>query len=149
MLSLPHKDRICLAAYSGGGVLLAPAMRDKPSYIRCFVGFYAYLDVQQSGNFFSQTESPETLKKFSPINYLPNDPEKIAPIFLARAGRDQIATMNDSIDRFIGEALAKNAPLTMMNHPNGVHGFDNQTDDDRSREIIQSAIAFMKRHLNK
>jgi acetyl esterase/lipase len=141
------KDRICLAAYSGGGVLLAPAIRDKPDYVRCLVSFYAYMDISQSGNFFAASESAETLRKFSPISYLANGSDKIAPIFIARAGLDQIPTMNDSIDRFIGEALAKNVALTFANHPNGVHGFDNQTDDERSREIIQSAIAFMKLHL--
>ena len=36
----------------------------------------------------------------------------------------------------------------IANHPTGVHGFDNQNEDDRSRELIQSAIAFMKSHLN-
>ncbi len=143
------KDRICLAAYSGGGVLLAPAIRDKPAYVRCLVSFYAFMDVQQSGNFFAASESAETLRKFSPINYLATDTEKIAPLFIARAGRDQIPTMNDSIDRFIRAALAKNVALTFANHPQGVHGFDNQTDDERSREIIQSAIAFMKLHLKK
>jgi hypothetical protein len=35
-----------------------------------------------------------------------------------------------------------------MNHPQGVHGFDNQNDDDRSREIVRSAIAFMQVHLS-
>jgi len=35
--------------------------------------------------------------------------------------------MRDSIDRFINEALAKNIALTFANHPQGVHGFDNQT----------------------
>lgn len=141
------KDRICLAAYSGGGVLLAPAIRDKSYYVRCLISFYAYMDVQQSGNFFAASESAETLRKFSPINYLANDADKIAPLFIARAGRDHIPTMNDSIDRFVREALAKNISLTFANHPQGVHGFDNQTDDERSREIIQSAIAFMKIHL--
>ena len=142
------KDRVCLAAYSGGGVLLTPAMRDKPAYVRCLVNFYAYLDISQSGNLFAATESAETRRKFSPINYLANDADKIAPIFIARAGLDAVPTINDSIDRFIREALAKNVALTFANHPNGVHGFDNQTNDERSREIIQSAIAFMKSHMN-
>lgn len=141
------KDRICLAAYSAGGVLLAPAVRDKPEYVRCLVGFYAFMDIRQSGNFFAASESAETLRSFSPLHYLANDAEKTAPLFVARAGLDQIPTMNDSIDRFVREALAKNAALTFVNHPQGVHGFDNQTDDERSREIIQSAIAFMKLHL--
>lgn len=140
------KNRVCLAAYSGGGALLAPAIRDKPTYVRCLVGFYAYLDISQSGNLFTATELAETRRKFSSINYLAKEAEQIAPIFIARAGLDAVPTINDSIDRFIREALAKNAALTFANHPNGVHGFDNQTDDERSREIIQSAIAFMKLH---
>ncbi len=84
------KDRICLAAYSGGGVLLAPAMRDKPEYVRCLVNFYAFMDISQSGNLFAVNESKENLQKFSPVNYLAKDSEKIAPIFIARAGLDQI-----------------------------------------------------------
>jgi len=55
-------------------------------------------------------------------------------MFIARAGRDEVPTMDDSIDRFVNEALAKNIALTVMNHPQGVHGFDNQNDDDRSRD---------------
>jgi acetyl esterase/lipase len=142
------KDRICLAAFSAGGALLAPAMREKPAYIRCLVNFYAYMDVRQSGNLFTAKESKQTLQKFSPVSYLTNETDKIAPVFIARAGRDEVPTMNDSIDRFIREALTNNLALTLANHPTGVHGFDNQNDDARSREIIESAIAFMKLHLN-
>jgi hypothetical protein len=57
--------------------------------------------------------------------------------------------MDDSIDRFVGAALTRNISLSVMNHPAGVHGFDNQNDDDRSREIIEASIAFMKRHLSR
>jgi acetyl esterase/lipase len=141
------KDRICLAVYSAGGALLASAIRDKPEYIRCLVGFYAFMDIRQSGNLYTPNESKESLQKFSPITYLASDSDKIAPIFIARAGRDQVPTMNDSIDRFSREALSKNISLTIVNHSSGVHGFDNQNDDNRSREIIQNAIAFMKLHL--
>lgn len=139
-------NRICLAAYSGGGPMLSPALRDRPAYVRCLVAFYAFLDVQQS-DLHREHETPETVRAFSPITHLGNDAEKIAPIFVARAGLDEIPTMNDSIDRFIREAIAKNAAITVANHPRGVHGFDNQTDDARSREIIRSMIAFMKTHL--
>lgn len=142
------RDRLCLAAYSAAGALLAPAMRDKPEYVRCLVAFYAFMDISQSGNLFAANESKEVLQKFSPINYLAKDADKIVPLFIARAGRDQVPTLADSIDRFTREALAKNIALTITNHPAGVHGFDNQTDDDRSREIIQSALAFMKSRLN-
>lgn len=140
------KDRICLAAYSGGGPMLSIAMRDKPAYVRCLVAFYAFLDIQQS-ELHRTHETPEVVKNFSPITYLANDAGRIAPMFIARAGLDEIPTMNDSIDRFIREAISKNAAIIVANHPQGVHGFDNQTDDDRSREIIRSVLAFIKTHL--
>lgn len=141
------KDRLCLAAFSAGGPLLAPAMRDKPPYIKCLVNFYAYMDVQQAGNLFTANENKDVLKTFSPIVYLAADAWKVAPIFIGRAGADHIATLNDSIDRFVAQALANNVSITVANHPAGVHGFDNQNDDERSREIIRMAIDFMREHL--
>jgi len=139
------KDRICLIAYSAGGAMLSLAMRGDMPYVRCLVGLYAFMDVRQSD--YSKTEKAQTLSAFSPIAYLQKDASKIPPIFIARAGRDQVPTMKDSIDRFVNEALARNIALTFANHPQGVHSFDNQNDDDRSREIIRSAIAFMQSHL--
>lgn len=141
------RERICLVAYSAGGPMLSMAMRDKPAYIRCMVGFYAFMDIQQAGNLFEAHESPQALRNFSPISYLANGADRIAPLFIARAGRDQIPTMDDSIDRFLRDAVSKNVGLTFANHPQGVHSFDSQNDDNRSREIIQSAIAFMKANL--
>jgi acetyl esterase/lipase len=140
------KDRICLAAYSGGGPMLSPAMRDRPAYVRCLVAFYAFLDIQQS-ELHKTHETPEMVRAFSPITYLANDAGKIPPLFIARAGLDDIPAMNNSIDRFIGEAIARNSAVIFANHPQGVHGFDTQTDDDKSREIIRAALAFMKIHL--
>lgn len=140
------KDRLCLAAYSAGGPLLSLGMRDNPEYVRCLVAFYAFLDIQQSEP-HRTNESSEMIRRFSPITYLANDAGKLAPMFIARAGLDEVPAMNDSIDRFVREALSKNASIIVVNHPQGVHGFDNQTDDERSREIIRSAIDFMKLHL--
>lgn len=140
------KDRLCLATYSAGGPMLSLAMRDKPEYVRCLVAFYAFLDIQQSEP-HRANETPEMVKSFSPITYLATDAGKIAPMYIARAGLDEVPTMNDSIDRFIREAISKNVSIIVANHPKGVHGFDNQTDDDRSREIIRSAIEFIKFHL--
>jgi hypothetical protein len=65
------------------------------------------LDVQQSD--YRKTETPDMLKTFSPITYLQKDPSKIPPLFIGRARRDEVPTMDDSIDRFVHEALAKNA----------------------------------------
>jgi acetyl esterase/lipase len=140
------RERICLAAWSAGGSLLTTAMRERPSFVRCLVAFYAFLHCQQSQTHIDN-ESPASVKAFSPFTYVQYNASSMVPMFVARAGQDEIPTMNDSIDRFIAKAIAANAPITFMNHPLGEHGFDNQNDDERSREIIQSAIAFMHVHL--
>lgn len=111
--------RICLAAYSAGGQLLDAPMREKPDWLTCIVAFYAVLEMGPS-----------------PI-----------PMFIARAGKDAAPGLNEAMDRFIASALAANAPVAIFNHPAGEHGFDNQNDDERSREIIGAALAFMKTHL--
>jgi acetyl esterase/lipase len=139
------KDRVSLIAYSAAGPLLTLAMRGDMPFVRCLVGFYAFMDIQQSD--YQKTEKPETVKSFSPITYLQTDANKIPPMFIARAGHDEVPTMLDSIDRFVAEALSQNIALTLVNHPQGVHGFDNQNDDERSREIIRTAIEFIRLHL--
>jgi acetyl esterase/lipase/uncharacterized protein YndB with AHSA1/START domain len=140
------KDRICLMAFSAGGPMLSLAMRGDTPYISCIVGFYAFLDVRQSA--YNISEQPEKLKAFSPITYLEKDTRSLPPMFVARAGLDEVPTMNDSIDRFLNTAVSKNISLTFANHPTGVHGFDNQNNDDRSREIVRNTIAFMKSNLS-
>jgi acetyl esterase/lipase len=139
-------DRLCLAAYSAGGPLLTLGYEEKHPYVRCLVAVYAFLDVQQSSR-HHEHETPERVKRFSAIEHLGGKRAREIPTFIARAGLDEIPTMNDSIDRFIARAIRENANVTVMNHPAGVHGFDNQNDDDRSREIMESMLTFMRRHL--
>jgi acetyl esterase/lipase len=138
-------DRIALISFSAGGPMLTLAMRGETSFVRCLLGFYSFMDIRQSD--FRKTENAETVERFSPITYLEKEASKIPPIFIARAGRDEVPTMDDSIDRFVAEALSRNISVNFANHPQGVHGFDNQNNDDRSREIIRAALEFMKVHL--
>jgi acetyl esterase/lipase len=139
-------DRICLAGYSAGGPLLTLGYDEKRPYIRCLVAVYAFLDVQQS-NLHRDHEPAERVKQYSMIEHLGDKRAQQVPMLIARAGRDEIPTMNDSIDRFIARAIRENANITVMNHPAGVHGFDNQNDDDRSREIMEFLLTFVRRHL--
>ena len=68
------------------------------------------------------------------------------PVLVARAGLDH-PSLNATIDRFIAAALARNAPLEAMNHPDGRHGFDILDDDPRTREIAARTIEFLRTHL--
>lgn len=118
-------DRIALWYFSGGGPLLTSVLRDRPSYVRCVLAFYAFLDVRHV-----RTKGAGL------------------PMFVARAGLDQ-PMVNQAIDAFVQEALAGNAPLELMNHRGGRHGFDILDDDERSREIIARAVSFAQMHVRR
>jgi AraC family transcriptional regulator len=65
------------------------------------------------------------------------------PLFVARAGCDT-PEMNQGIDRFVSRALARNLPITVANHPEGLHGFDVMQDSETSREIIRRILDFLR-----
>ena len=71
----------------------------------------------------------------------------LPPLFLARAGHDEIPHLNESVDRFVAAALANNVRIDLYTHPDGVHGFDIRTRDARTREIIAQTLGFLRRHL--
>jgi acetyl esterase/lipase len=139
-------DRICVAAWSAGGPLLTALMHEKPVYLRGLLAIYALLDLQQYAP-GADAGTLDFLKSFSPIATLQPEGGSVIPMFVARAGLDQVPLLNDALDRFVTAARASNVPLTLMNHATGVHGFDYLDDDARSREIIQAAIAFASRSL--
>lgn len=141
------RERVALWAFSGGGFLLAPTIRDAPPGIRARVAYYAALDLQVPAPGADATLSAETRRDLSPVAQLDTGGATKPPILVARAGRDH-PWMNGSIDRFVQEALARNVSLTLLTHPNGQHGFDILDDEARSREIVRTTIAFLKERLN-
>ena len=138
-------DRLCLWAISGGGPFLSFALRDKPTFVRCIVAYYASLDLRQSKE-ASAVVSEETLQKFSPVSYLSRSTSAGAPIFIARAGLDH-PEFKQSIDLFLREALAANVVLDFANHHQGQHAFDILDDAARSRWIIARTIEFIKTYV--
>jgi len=68
------------------------------------------------------------------------------PIFIARAGEDAMPRLNETLDRFLSQAVNRNLPVTFVNHPTAPHAFDVLDDSETSREIIKSILAFMHFH---
>jgi acetyl esterase/lipase len=69
------------------------------------------------------------------------------PIFLVRAGKDEFPGVNESIDRFVRQAMERNLPLSFVNHPHVPHAFDLVDDGDDTRAIIQQIVDFLRQHL--
>jgi acetyl esterase/lipase len=143
-------DCVGVCAWSSGGELLTPLLsRERPVFVRCLVAFYALLDVQQYAP-PGDAAALKYLKAFSAIESLPEDASTLTPMLIVRAGREEIPTLNDALDRFVAKALAANAPITVTNYPAGGHGFDSfdtSGDIERSRQIVRSSIEFMRTHL--
>lgn len=72
---------------------------------------------------------------------------KDVPIFMVRAGLDDVPNCNKSQDSFVKKALENNLPFTLINYRNGQHAFDLLDDNDETRRIIKQTLAFMKTHL--
>jgi acetyl esterase/lipase len=137
-------DRLAVWAFSGGGVLLTTFLRERPSHVRCLLAFYPVLDPKPF-----QDRAPELTdelaERFSLASGLGGDGSGalMPPLLLARAGLDN-PLFNQGVDRFAEAALAANAPLELINHPQGRHGFDILDDDPRSRAILARAVDFLK-----
>ncbi|MDY0061016.1 MAG: hypothetical protein RBU45_14490 [Myxococcota bacterium] len=66
------------------------------------------------------------------------------PLLVARAGRDETPGLNAALDAFVAAALARNLPLTLLNHPTGPHAFDIFDDSAASRTVIRAIVAFLR-----
>ena len=138
-------DRLCLAAYSAGGPMLSPYLRDAPPYIRCVVAYYPIFEIEGS-DVHKAAEAPQVLAEWSPLRQLER-PGRKAPLYLARAGADEIPQLLVGLDRFIAEAVKRDYPMTLANNPGAPHSFDITGSTPRTLEILDETFAFVRRHL--
>jgi len=137
--------RMGIFAASGNvTVALSALMRD--AQLKCAALLCGYtMDLDGS------TAVADTSKQFGfadacagkSVDDLPDD----VPMLFVRAGRDQFPGLNHALDKVIARALARNLPLTLVNHGTGTHGFDLDEDSEPSRGIIRHVLAFLRLHL--
>ena len=108
---------------------------------------HAFMDVRRKGNLFTANESPETLKNSRRLLTLRIIPTKSRRSLLreldAIKSRQWMIRLIVSSEKQLKRMSRSRSPITRK----GFMEPDNQNDDDRSRETIQSALAFMKFHL--
>jgi acetyl esterase/lipase len=142
------EGRIGLWASSGNVPLaLSLLMQDAETPPTCAVLCYGYmLDLEDSTGVADAAEmfgfvNPCAGKQ---LEHLRRD----IPLFLARAGSDQMPRLNETLDRFVVEALECNLPLTLVNLASAPHAFDLFHDTAGSRETIRQILAFLRFHLS-
>lgn len=70
------------------------------------------------------------------------------PLFVARAGKDEMPGLNEALDRFMAKAVTRNLPISFVNQPEGLHAFDLYQDSEMSRAVVRSVLAFLRSHLS-
>jgi hypothetical protein len=77
-----------------------------------------------------------------------DDLRRDVPMFIARAGADEMPGLNPALDRFIANALTRNQPLTVVNEPTAPHAFDLVHDTRATREIVGRILTFARSTLS-
>lgn len=141
------ENRIGMWACSGNVPnALSILMQDARDYLKCAVLCYGILlDLE------GYTSTAESAKLFGFVNPTAgkslSDLPRDIPLFIARAGQDEMPHLNETLDRFVAGALSCNLRLTFANHPTGPHAFDVMHDSQTSRDVIRQILAFMRFHL--
>jgi hypothetical protein len=141
------QNRIGVWACSGNvPTALSVLMKDAHDYPKCAVLCYPYmLDLDGS------TGVADAARQFGFVNPCAgksvNDLPRDIPLFIARAGQDQMPGLNEALDCFLAKALTCNLPVTFVNHSVAPHAFDLFHDSEISREIIRRILAFLQFHL--
>lgn len=134
-------DRLGTLGFSFGTAPwhLWATMRKPQPFLKCNTVFYGPLDLHNAG----VSMDAKLADEFSAMTFLRLNGSNIPPMFVAKGGLDS-ALLNASIDAFVAEADRVGAHVRLEVHEQGPHGFDLRSDDDRSREIIKNALAFMQ-----
>lgn len=131
-------SRLCTWHFSAGGTVAGTMLGEK-SPASCVVLTYAILSLGEG-------DQDARLAPHSALVQARERGDRFPPTLVVRAGRDA-KTLNDSIDAFVAAALAKNAPVSLINYPAGDHGFEILNDTDETRHVIAQSIAWVKSRL--
>lgn len=139
-------QRICLWTFSAGGRLTSVGLNGGTPALRCLVSYYGVLDLSQDfAAIVDEKERGSLLQRYSPLHVLESTTGsggKVPPILIGRAGKDA-PFINAGIDKFAATALRSNVALTILNYPEGDHGFDGLNDTPQSRAIIKATLQFI------
>ena len=138
-------SRLCTLGFSIGTAPwhLWAAMAGPAPGIRSNVVFYGPLDLHDL-EFEVDAKAADDL---SAVTYLRRDGGRIAPMLVAKAGLEGNPGINESIDRVSAEARRVGAPVEVVTHERGGHGFDVGAPAARSRAVVRRALAFFRSSL--
>lgn len=121
-------DRVALWFFSGGGLLLADWLRDRPAWLRCLAASYPLLGVPPGAEVAAGYRPAEAVRSAGRL-----------PIVLTRVGRER-PPIAATVDDFLTAAAGHAAGLRVIDVPNGQHGFDCLDHTEESRTAVTAAL---------
>lgn len=140
-------ERLCLWSVSGGGVLVAPLLRDHRQRLRCFVAYYS---VFTPAVFQAMVSRSAAVPQRTPAitDLLLRDSVALPPTFVVRAGKDN-PRLNADLDGFVTAALSRGTDVELHAYAEGRHAFDILDDTMQSRDILLRTVTFLERRLSQ
>ena len=123
-------DRIALWAFSGAGLLSGPLVAGPPAWLRAVA--LTYPDCRGDDD---DPDWPMTLA--GAVEHAAD-----LPILLTRVGREE-PDLADAVEEFVAAARKASANLTVIDVPDGVHGFDHAGATTESAAAVREAMAWM------
>ena len=140
-------QRLAIWTCSGGAPFGMRAVLKRE--VRCLAVYYGRMSLEPIREGIEGDVSQTLLDEYSPVRHLSSmPPERVPPLFVAKAELDNLVGVNESIDEAIEVARARNLPLTLAEHSLGEHGMDVLNDDDRMRSIISQTVEFFRSQLD-
>jgi acetyl esterase/lipase len=124
-------DRVALWFFSAGGLLAADWLSEPPPWLRCIALTYPVL---------APPPGLDIDSRFRPVDALRN--AGLLPILLTRVGRER-PEITATVEAFTAEADIHQARLTVIDVPQGQHGFDTLDHDETSRAAVNQAMTWV------
>lgn len=128
-------DRVAVWVFSGGGPMLAPLLRDRPSWLRVLGATYPAL-----GDYMG-TVLPEGFRPLDEVSRA-----ALIPLVFTRAvlEHDFLVPAQEEFLPLADKHLA----LELIDVPNGHHGFEHTDYTDESRAAVELALTKIVAHLS-
>jgi acetyl esterase/lipase len=127
-------------------VALSVLLQDSQEFLQCAVLCYGFMLDWDGTTFVADASNQWKFVNASAGKSVADFPRDL-PLFIVRAGQDEFPHLNETIDRFVIDALARNLAITLVNHSTGGHAFDVSDDREASREVVRRILSFMRFHL--
>jgi acetyl esterase/lipase len=124
-------DRVALWFFSGSGLLAADWLRDPAPWLRCIALTYPVLAPSPRLDIGSRFRPVEAVRNAGPL-----------PILLTRVGRER-PEIAATVAAFTAQADIHQARLTVIDVPEGQHGFDTLDHDEVSRAAVSQAMTWV------